>query len=63
MLSWRMSRMKIIETDRLILRTWTDADLPHMYEINQDAQAMEYFSGLQDLEPTKKNHRQSKQPP
>ena len=27
---------KIIETDRLILRTWTDNDLQPMLAINQD---------------------------
>ena len=44
----------IIETDRLILRKWIDADLHSMYEINQDPKVMEYFPGLQDLEETKK---------
>jgi len=44
---------KIIETDRLILRTWTDSDLQPMFAINQDPKVMEYFPGLQDLETTK----------
>ena len=45
---------KIIETDRLILRTWHDDDLQPMLVINQDPKVMEYFPGLQDLEMTKK---------
>jgi RimJ/RimL family protein N-acetyltransferase len=47
-----MSNM--IETERLILRTWTDADIQPMYAINQDPRVMEYFPGLQDLATTKK---------
>jgi len=46
--------MKILETDRLILRTWVDEDLQLLFEINQDPKVMEYFPGLQDLETTKK---------
>ena len=46
--------MKILETDRLILRTWNDNDLQPMLAINQDSKVMEYFPGLQDLETTKK---------
>ena len=45
--------MKImIETDRLILRTWRESDLQQMLTINQDPKVMEYFPGLQDLEAT-----------
>jgi len=44
---------KILETDRLILRTWADSDLQPMHEINQDPKVMEYFPGLQDLKATK----------
>ena len=44
---------KIIETDRLILRTWNDNDLQPMLAINQDPKVMEYFPSLQDLEMTK----------
>ncbi|MDF1683126.1 MAG: GNAT family N-acetyltransferase [Legionellaceae bacterium] len=33
----------IIETERLILRTWTDDDLNSMVLINQDPKIMEYF--------------------
>ena len=40
--------MKISETDRLILRTWIDADLHLMFDINPDPKVMEYFPGLQD---------------
>jgi len=42
----------IIETDRLILRTWLDSDLQLMLAINQDLKVMEYFPGLQDLKAT-----------
>ena len=45
--------MKILETDRLILRTWNDNDLQSMLAINQDPKVMEYFPDLQDLEMTK----------
>lgn len=45
--------MKILETDRLILRTWVDEDLESMLAINQDPKVMEYFPSLQDLEMTK----------
>ena len=46
--------MKILETGRLILRTWDDNDLQPMLAINQDPKVMEYFPELQDLETTKK---------
>ena len=46
--------MKILETDRLILRTWVDEDLESMLAINQDPKVMEYFPELQDLETTQK---------
>ncbi|MCB0512951.1 MAG: GNAT family N-acetyltransferase [Bacteroidetes bacterium] len=45
--------MKILETDRLILRTWVDEDLESMLAINQDPKVMEYFPSLQDLDMTK----------
>ena len=44
---------KVIETDRLILRTWNDHDLQPMLAINQDPKVMEYFPSLQDLDMTK----------
>ncbi len=44
--------MDILETERLYLRTWSDADLPPMYKINQDPKVMQYFPSLQDLEST-----------
>ena len=46
--------MKILETKRLILRTWKKSDLDPMCEINQDPKVMEYFSKLQDRDTTKK---------
>ena len=45
--------MKILETDRLILRTCHDEDLQPMLAINQDPKVMEYFPSLQDLDMTK----------
>lgn len=42
----------ILETDRLILRTWESADVQPMFQINQDPNVMEYFPGLQGLEDT-----------
>ena len=45
--------MKIIETDRLILRTWCDADLKPMTALNQDKEVMRYFPSLQSEEQTK----------
>ncbi len=46
--------MKVLETDRLILRTWQDSDLEPISQINQDKLVMEYFPGLQDLAATKR---------
>ena len=43
---------RVIETERLILRTWNENDLQPMLAINQDPEVMEYFPGLQDLEMT-----------
>lgn len=45
--------MKILETQRLILRTWTKADVAPMAKINMDQQVMEHFPGLINLEQTK----------
>ena len=52
--------MKIIETERLILRTWQDSDLEPMHQINQDKEVMKYFFGLKDLEATEKLIENSK---
>lgn len=45
---------KIIETERLILRTLHDNDLFSLFIINQDVKVMEYFPNVQSLEDTKK---------
>ncbi len=45
--------MKILETDRLILRTFKEADLDGMLEINQDPQVMKHFPNLVDKAGTK----------
>lgn len=37
--------MKIIETDRLMLRTWQDADADDYYRINQDGRVLEHLPG------------------
>lgn len=49
----KANNVKILETNRLILRTWEDSDLQQMFAINQDPKVMEYFPGLQSLEMTK----------
>ena len=46
---------KILETERLILRTFEDADLGPMIAINQDPKVMEYFPALGDSEQTQKH--------
>jgi len=43
----------IIETERLILRTWKKEDTDPYFQINQDPKVIEYFPGLQDRETTK----------
>jgi RimJ/RimL family protein N-acetyltransferase len=42
----------IIETDRLILRTWQPSDLAPMNDINKDPEVMKYFPALGTLEET-----------
>lgn len=37
--------MNIIETDRLILRTWKEADSDIYFQINQDPRVIEYLGG------------------
>lgn len=44
---------QIIETERLILRTWQESDFEPMCAINQDSRVMEYFPRLQDKEVTR----------
>lgn len=53
--------MKILETDRLLLRTWRDDDLEPFFAINQDPQVMEFFPSLQDLETTQRLITRSKE--
>jgi RimJ/RimL family protein N-acetyltransferase len=38
--------MKILETKRLILRTFTENDLEAMTHINQDPKVMKYFPSI-----------------
>jgi RimJ/RimL family protein N-acetyltransferase len=35
--------MKILETERLVLRTWTLSDAPELFEICADAEVMKYI--------------------
>lgn len=42
----------ILTTDRLILRTWKNSDLPLMAAISSDPRVMEYFPYTQDLAAT-----------
>jgi RimJ/RimL family protein N-acetyltransferase len=37
--------MKIIETERLILRTWQEEDIEAYYQINQDPKVIEFLAG------------------
>ena len=46
--------MIILETNRLILRTWNDDDINPMAAISGDKRVMEYFPSTQDLNHTKK---------
>ena len=50
----KINNIKILEADRLLLRTWDDNDLQTILAINQDPKVMKYFPELQDLETTKK---------
>lgn len=45
--------MSIIETPRLILRTFEDSDIESMLAINQDEQVMRYFPSTVDEEGTR----------
>lgn len=42
--------MKIIETDRLVLRTWKNDDADTFYSINQDPKVIEFLGGPMTLE-------------
>lgn len=44
--------MKILETSRLVLRTFKEADLLAMTAINQDPKVMEYFPSVLNQEQT-----------
>ena len=45
-------RNSIIETDRLILRSWKLEDLPLFIEMNKDARVMRYFPSILTAEQT-----------
>ena len=42
----------IIETERLILRTWCESDLEPMFQINQDPKVMEYLLPMNNKQET-----------
>lgn len=42
--------MKVIETDRLILRTWKKEDVEPYYQINQDPKVIEFLRGPLTIE-------------
>jgi len=42
----------ILETERLILRTWSRYDIDKLVAMNSDPRVMEYFPDIQDLETT-----------
>lgn len=42
--------MKILETERLILRTWTEDDIEQYFNINQDPKVTEFLLGAPTLE-------------
>jgi RimJ/RimL family protein N-acetyltransferase len=46
--------MKIIETERLILRTWKDEDAEAYYQINQDLNVIEFLRGPMTMTEVKK---------
>lgn len=43
---------EILITERLILRTWIETDIPKMAAISSDPKVMDYFPYVQDLEET-----------
>jgi len=45
--------MKVIETDRLILRTWKEEDIDKYYQINQDPKVIEFLLGPYTIERVK----------
>ncbi len=45
--------MKIIETDRVILRTWCDDDVDEYYRINQDPKVIELLRGSLTMQEAK----------
>ena len=42
--------MKIIETERLILRTWKEGDIDAYYQINQDHKVIEFLAGPMSMQ-------------
>lgn len=45
--------MKVIETERLILRTWKEEDVQKYYEINLDEKVIEFLLGSLTIEQSK----------
>lgn len=42
--------MKVIETERLILRTWNEDDIDVYFRINQDVAVVEFLHGSLTME-------------
>jgi RimJ/RimL family protein N-acetyltransferase len=45
-----MINMKVIETERLILRTWQAEDADRYFQINQDPKVIEFLPGSMSME-------------
>jgi RimJ/RimL family protein N-acetyltransferase len=45
-----MIHMKVIETERLILRTWQAEDADSYFQINQDPKVIEFLAGSMSIE-------------
>jgi RimJ/RimL family protein N-acetyltransferase len=46
--------MKVIETERLILRTWDNNDINDYYSLNQDPKVVEFLLKMSSIEQAKK---------
>ncbi len=53
--------MKILETDRLLLRTWTTEDLDPFAKMNRDPRVMEFFPSTQTYKQTAETMKRFRQ--
>jgi len=49
-----MQTIKVIETERLILRTWKESDAEAYFEINQDPKVLEFLPGPLTMDTVKR---------